>query len=413
MQTQPPIKVYLARHPDELHFVYKEAWENPPEGIEYVVDDDAGTDAGFAAAVDGIRRALLSASSLPRVLYKRYWRWGDVSKVGVDSPSYDLYHSRSSTRRRREPWIQECEHVGTLLGQHWRDQLNDGDAIQRVAKALADDYCKAITPHTKAAAESIRLTLPDNHRFDDKLEHVYLAYDPPAESQLSDTESVHFLFVGSSYFGNQFYIKGGDKVFRAFDRIRDDFDVHLTVRSDVPDEFVDKYGDVDDVDIVTDVIPRAELEQLYRDADVFVFPSAQGTPGAVFREAMGHSLAIVGLDIWGNDELVVDGKTGFLVEPDEHFQYLYPEYNVPVVGAGTYFEEYGDRTLDDIVADLRRDDEALVERLAEKMRVLAEDDDLRRRQARAGRKRITDGVLSLRARNEKLGRIYRQAVDRA
>jgi glycosyltransferase involved in cell wall biosynthesis len=404
MQTHRPIKVYFPRHPEELHFVYEQAWKNPPEGINYVVDNGADAKSGFASTLDWIRRSLLSASSVPRKLYKRYWHWGDVSKVGVNTPQYDLYHSLSETRRRREPWIQECEHVGTLLGQGWRDKLGNQKTVQRVTNALADDQCKAIIPHLKAAAESLRLTLPDNHRFEDKLKHVHLAYDPPTESQVSDTESVHFLFVGSSHFSNQFYIKGGDKVFRAFDRIRNDINAHLTVRSDVPDKFVDRYGSMEEVDIITDLISRRRLEQLYRDSDVFVFPSAQGTPGAVFREAMGHSLPIIGLDIWGNSELVADGKTGFLVEPDEHFQYLYPEYNVPVVGTG--------RSIDGIVADLRHNDEALVERIANRMRLLAEDDDLRHRQARAGRERITDGVLSLRVRNEKLRQVYRDAVDR-
>jgi hypothetical protein len=44
--------------------------------------------------------------------------------------------------------------------------------------------------------------------------------------------------------------------------------------------------------------------------------------------------------------------------------------------------------------------------------VLEEVVELRRRQGAGGRERVTDGDLSLEARNEKLGRIYREVVGK-
>ena len=58
---------------------------------------------------------------------------------------------------------------------------------------------------------------------------------------------------------------------------------------------------------------RSQLKELYRDANLFVFPSRhEGMPNAVL-EAMGSGLPVVASRIAGNEELVVHGETGLLV----------------------------------------------------------------------------------------------------
>ncbi|MBE3597614.1 MAG: glycosyltransferase [Limnochordaceae bacterium] len=59
------------------------------------------------------------------------------------------------------------------------------------------------------------------------------------------------------------------------------------------------------------------LPQLYRDADVFVFPSAVETQGLAVLEAMASGLPVVGVKGGAVPELVEDGKTGFLVSPGD------------------------------------------------------------------------------------------------
>ena len=60
---------------------------------------------------------------------------------------------------------------------------------------------------------------------------------------------------------------------------------------------------------------RDALPELYRSADVFVFPSYdEGMPNVVL-EALASGLPIVATRIAGNDQLVVDGENGALVPP--------------------------------------------------------------------------------------------------
>ncbi len=62
---------------------------------------------------------------------------------------------------------------------------------------------------------------------------------------------------------------------------------------------------------------REQLPQLYRDADLFVFPSRdEGMPNAML-EAMASGLGVVATRIAGNEDLVQPGLNGLLVPPDD------------------------------------------------------------------------------------------------
>ena len=67
-------------------------------------------------------------------------------------------------------------------------------------------------------------------------------------------------------------------------------------------------------DAVTFLGGRADLADLYRAADLFVFPSrGEGCPNAVL-EAMASGLPVVATDVAGNREVLgEDGKAGRLV----------------------------------------------------------------------------------------------------
>ena len=59
-----------------------------------------------------------------------------------------------------------------------------------------------------------------------------------------------------------------------------------------------------------------ELERWYRWADVFVLPSAGEGFGIVYLEAWAHALPVVAARAGGAAEVVEDGQTGLLVEPE-------------------------------------------------------------------------------------------------
>lgn len=63
----------------------------------------------------------------------------------------------------------------------------------------------------------------------------------------------------------------------------------------------------------TGTVTPSVLAQIYRDADVFVFPSVNEGLAQVLLEAMASGLPIVASDYSGADECVTEGKEGFIV----------------------------------------------------------------------------------------------------
>jgi phosphatidyl-myo-inositol dimannoside synthase len=120
--------------------------------------------------------------------------------------------------------------------------------------------------------------------------------------------------------------------------------------------------------LLTGPLKGEELKQYYARADIFVMPSRQEGFGLVFLEAMASGKPVVGGDCGGAPEVIQDGVTGFLVDPDD---------------ACT---------------------------LANRVAHLIEDETLRRRMGEAGRQRV-EQCYTFAAFSERLGRLLESAVE--
>ncbi len=136
------------------------------------------------------------------------------------------------------------------------------------------------------------------------------AYTPQDVVQAGD--AVRILFAGRVV-----YQKGLDILLQALAGIKD-LPWHLTIAGDGPQrtvltELAAQNGLTSRVTFVG-WLDKQALREEYKKAQVFAFPSRhEGMPNAVL-EAMGCALPVVATRIAGNEELVIDGETGFLVE---------------------------------------------------------------------------------------------------
>jgi glycosyltransferase involved in cell wall biosynthesis len=115
------------------------------------------------------------------------------------------------------------------------------------------------------------------------------------------------LHVGWDFFG-----KGGDLILRlAAEPEFRDVEFHCVTTSAVGPT-------PSNVILHVDLKPNSEpLQALYRRADVLALPARTDTFSIVALEAMASELPVIVSDVGGNRDIVVDGKTGYLIPPGD------------------------------------------------------------------------------------------------
>ena len=148
--------------------------------------------------------------------------------------------------------------------------------------------------------------------------------------------------------------------------------------------------------VIDQVIPLESLYELFRSSDIFLFPGHQ-TPAMVILEAMSFGLPVITTDLWANREMIRDGVNGLLIRKSNKVPY-FDRYFIPKGGTA------------DVIKAIKTVDIEVVEDLVNKTSYLIEDEKLRHRMGKAGRREIENGKFSIKERNEKLKRIFDEAT---
>lgn len=296
---------------------------------------------------------------------------------------------------RDEPWIldMQVEPPHLLLWNRWAPKQS-GQYRERVKKVLLSPHCKKVICWIEGAKKALLAWLGDE--LADKVETVYWGI-PRRDFAKKYGGTVKLLFVNSANINREahFNVKGGSEVLAAFLELDKHYpNLELVIRSGLPESIKYRYGQKSNIKIIDKPVAWAELEKEWQSADIFVFPT-RVTPAKVFLDAMSYELPIVTTDVWGNPEMVTDGKTGLLVRYPAADDYIHDW--VPYYHAG--FEE-----------TFKTTDPALVQALIQKISLLIENPQLRRGMGKAGRQEAEEGRFSLENRNEKLKRIFDEAT---
>lgn len=121
--------------------------------------------------------------------------------------------------------------------------------------------------------------------------------------------------------GNLIPLKGHDLTIKALKKLRDEgyenISLMIAGRGPLEQDLKDLVKELDMEDKVTFIgyVPYDDVVKLLQRSDVFVLPSWYEALGCVYLEAMACGLPAVGCKGNGIDEILEDGKNGFLVEP--------------------------------------------------------------------------------------------------
>jgi glycosyltransferase involved in cell wall biosynthesis len=363
----------------------------PPEGYEFVTGSILSSQFRTLSKVSFTYDLMRFVGRLiPIYLFKSFVD----SFVETRPPGTELTYASQHLVFRREPWVVEVELVHALPGGGlWGFKRYKG----LIEKVLASSNCQRIITWTETAKKTLLYTL-NCASFADKIETVYLARSPVPgfTKEYNHSGKVKLIFVNSSNILGQFDRKGGKEVIETFISLRESYpNLELVLRSDMPSRVKERIQGVPGLKVIEHIIPWEHLEQEFKTADIYLFPS-HITPGVSILDAMAYELPVVTIDAYANAELVEDGKTGFVVRRSDSIPYDDFYFNLS--------------KQQEFLRAIKQIDSDVVRRLAEKVSILIENPELRRQMGRAGRWKIEHGKFSIKRRNEQLKRIFDEAI---
>ena len=364
------IKVYLQypwKFPDSPY--YKYLTEYPPKNIKYLnVKNQKG-------AITKKKKFFFS-THLKRI---RHY----ANKLKLPFPNthltkkgdYDLIHCAHCLSKNRDaPWVADIESYWQFWLSGRRTKLGEKWA----GKILLRKNCKKIIAWTNLVRGDIIKIFPN---IQNKIEVVYPAVSvqkaPKSIRKIKDKE-INLLFIGRYFYG-----KGGMHALEAIDKLTKlRKNVKGLVISLVPKEVLNRYSKNKKIKFI-DIVPQEKLiKEIYPSSDIFIYPGYSDTFGFSMLEAMSFGIPTITVEGDVKDEIIDDGKTGFIVS-----------------SGNTSYRE-----------NIKNYNKEIIEGIVKKALKLIDDEKLRGKMMKNCIKTIKEDKFSIKQRNEKLERIYKEAL---
>lgn len=287
---------------------------------------------------------------------------------------YDLIHCAHCLSLNKTPWVCDIEFVG----QFWVAALMGSNGYfgkSKVQKILSSEYCKKIMAWTEWSKDGIINEFPE---ISDKVEIVYPGI-PEQKIKKSFSKNISLLFVG-----RDFNTKGGQIAVEIFDKLTKKYPhVFADVVSDTPSKILQKYKGNKKINFYKLMSHEKLFREIYPKADIFVYPTFSDTFGFAILEAQSFGLPVVATktqDTHTIREIIVNGKTGFIIN---------------ALGAN-------------YITQIASPD--IIQQMTKKIEMLIKNKKMLQEMSKNCIKEIRSGKFSTKRRDEKLKRIYREAV---
>lgn len=253
----------------------------------------------------------LSRNKLLKTMYQNYVRrfvtLNDVMKPDnkLSDEDVDIIFASNNIPPGNSPYVLDLEIVTALAGYNYR-RLNK----KLIKKALEHKRCRAIICWNQASKDSL-LCFVKSSKIERKIHIIPFAIDPfPSKKKVGRV--TRFLFVSSVNNPYDFEQKGGIIALEAYKKILEkNPNVEFVIRSNIPKWVKKKYSSLKGLKFVTNFLSDKEMEDLFISSDILLEP----IPGiSLVLECMKYSIPGVIFDFWCLPEMVLDKKTGFLVD---------------------------------------------------------------------------------------------------
>ena len=360
------------------HQIYQEIVNHPPKNVEYVGVGKNIKEGKYYQSKKLKEKlgAFLQKIRVPRMIF-------------VKPGNYDLIHSsRGIIPINKKPWVLDMEQVHSFFGLN-PNLIKNKFWKKFIEKKLSSKYCKGILCHCEATRQAFFYYL-DCRKFKNKIKVLY-----PASHLINIKKEKHrkirILAVISL-----FYHKGGPQILEAFSKLEKKHkNIELWIRADVPKAFKAKYisPNIRYMDYFGNIIPRESLiKEVYSKCDIFLYPTFCDSLGYSLIDALIAKLPIISTNLFAVPEIVEDGKNGFIIK--------IPKYNLEKDFSQDH--KYQEIT--------KEDNKKIVNQIVKYLEKLIKDKKLRDKMSNESFKLVDEGKFSIQKRNEKLSKIYLEAL---
>jgi glycosyltransferase involved in cell wall biosynthesis len=363
------IKIWLQypwTFPDSPY--YKYLIKNPPKGVKYLnIEKQKG--------VITSKKKFAYMNKLKNIVRKVMYVLKRPNIIRTKKGDYDIIQCAHCLSKNKTPWIVDFEKYWNLASSGKLAHSKKGKKIIR--KFLKDPNCKKIIPWTEAAKKSLMAALKDKE-IGKKTEVVYPAIPLPELKARKKKNKITLLFIG-----RYFYQKGGLHVLEVFDKITKKHPkVNCIFVSEVPQEILKKYSSNKKIKFYNLVPQDILFKHVYPKSDIFVYPGYSDTFGFALLEAMSFGLPVITVDGFARKEIISDGKNGFIIKKHKKM----------------------------LLEDMQKKDEKMIKELIDKTSKLIKNPELLKKMSRNAREEIKSGKFSIKERNKKLDRVFKEAL---
>lgn len=373
------VYLFLGTHP-----AFKDLLDYPPNGVQYL--------SNISSSQMNISTVYSLKKQIIRTMATKTYNIFNVPRL-LFIKSYDadlIFSTRGIIPLNNKPWIVQIEHVSHFVNLDVR-RITLPKVKKRIVKYLHGNYCKKILINSETAKKEF-LRIFHNMDLNDKIVTYWPTIKSTPLMRANDTDRVRILFDGT------YFHKAGDVVIECFERLNDDYNIQLEMISDIPIELKKYYENkYPNITLHHRNLDRSYvMNKIYMRNDIYLYPSQADRYCNTILNAMNAAIPIVCPDYYCFSEFVINGSNGYLV-PSPVWDRLkkYPDIIT------TFNEEL------EIRETTRKE---FVDDLCEKLKILIENPSNRKRMGYIGRESIESGKFSIRKRNERLLKIYNEAL---
>lgn len=383
-------KILIYSKKPDLHSLYDILISNPPEGYEVISTK--------------IKKSklykLFSKISFLKRIYRIFIRIGNpILKQALEtkndkiSKDFNLILSPGRIFLKENP-----PHIVDIVDKITALSGNDLNLLYKnkklIENALCSKSCKRIICWTNACKRDFEEFF-NNPVINSKLVVVNFAKPSPIINKIKH-KTFNLLFVGSINNPEDFLIKGGLESIYAFSNLTKKYsNLNLYIKCKVPEKIKKKVSHLKNLHIIEKIISDEELNNLYKQSDIFLAPS-HNISGLAPIEAMSFGLPVIVLDTWASDEIVTNNYNGLIVNKSK----LIP-YDKKI---------YLDIRNKKFLKMIENPDPVVISELSDKIITLMENPKLCSQLGKNAKKLTVNGKFSLPVRNKKLKTIFDEAL---